>query len=258
MRTVLTKILAISSVALLMLASCKKNDPIVTTNGGTPGVLATSTTTVVLNKANAGDTTTKVITFSTTAPQYTYKAAVTNTIQIDSVGDNWASPSSIALPQGVLTQGLTTTVLNTALLQIVPGGVTSKVNVRIQYALSSAVATYSNVISLTVTPYSLASYIYIVGDFQGWNSGSPDSLVSVTSNGVYTGTFAFNTGNNQFLILPAKNFNNKYATTQANTVVPSTTVTYNGPNNFYAPAPSGNYAITFNLTALTINIVAAK
>ena len=258
MKTVLTKFLAISSVALLMLASCKKNDPIVTTNGGTPGVLATSTTTVVLNKANAGDTTTKVITFSTTAPQYTYKAAVTNTIQIDSVGDNWASPSSIALPQGVLTQGLTTTVLNTALLQIVPGGVTSKVNVRIQYALSSAVATYSNVISLTVTPYSLASYIYIVGDFQGWNSGSPDSLVSVTSNGVYTGTFAFNTGNNQFLILPAKNFNNKYATSQANTVVPSTTVTYNGPNNFYAPAPSGNYAITFNLTALTINIVAAK
>jgi hypothetical protein len=254
MKTVLTKFLAISSVALLMLASCKKNDPIVTTNGGTPGVLATSTTTVVLNKANAGDTTTKVITFSTTAPQYTYKAAVTNTIQIDSVGDNWASPSSIALPQGVLTQGLTTAVLNTALLQIVPGGITSKVNVRIQYALSSAVATYSNVISLTVTPYSLASYIYIVGAFQGWNATSPDSLVSNTSNGVYTGTFTFpaGAGNNQFLILPAKNFNNKYATNDPVTLVPSATVAYNGPNNFNAPATAGAYTITFNVNALTI------
>lgn len=261
MRTVLTKILAISSVALLMLASCKKNDPIVTTNGGTPGVLATSTTTVVLNKANAGDTTTKVITFSTTAPQYTYKAAVTNTIQIDSVGDNWASPSSIALPQGVLTQGLTTTVLNTALLQIVPGGVTSKVNVRIQYALSSAVATYSNVISLTVTPYSLASYVYVVGAFDGWpslpnsNPGATDSLISVTSNGVYTGTINFTAGNNQFLILPVKtSYNVKYATNT--TTIPTSIVAVGGGNNLSAPAAAGNYAISFDSNKLTIGFTA--
>ena len=258
MKTVLTKLLAISSVTLLMLASCTKNDPKVVSNGGTPGVLTTSTTTVVLDKANATDTATKLITFNVTAPKLNFKTSITNIIQIDSVGDNWKNPASIAFPTGSLTAGVNTADLNTALLKIVPGGVTSNVNVRVEHALSAEYGIYSNVVALTVTPYSLASYIYIVGDFQGWNSGSPDSLVSVTSNGVYTGTFAFNTGNNQFLILPAKNFNNKYATTQANTVVPSTTVTYNGPNNFYAPAPSGNYTITFNLTALTINIVAAK
>jgi hypothetical protein len=258
MKIVLTRLLAISSLTLLMFASCTKNDPKIVSDGGTPGVLTASATTIVLDKANASDTATKLVTFKVTQPQINVSTPITNIIQIDSVGDNWKNPASIAFATGSLSESVNTADLNTALLKIVPGGVTSTVNVRVEHQLSPEVGFYSNVISLTVTPYSLASYIYIVGDFQGWSATSPDSLVSATSNGVYTGTFAFNTGNNQFLILPAKSFDNKYATTQANTVVPSTTVTYNGPNNFYAPAPSGNYTITLNLTALTINIVAAK
>ncbi|MHB8208102.1 SusE domain-containing protein [Mucilaginibacter sp.] len=241
------------SVGLLMLASCTKNDPKVVSNGGTPGTLSASATTVVLVKANSADTTTKVITFTATASQYNFKASVSNALQIDSVGDNWKHPATIAFNVGSLTQGLSTSALNTALLQVVPGGVTSNVNVRVQYALSPEVASYSNAVSLTVTPYTLASYIYLVGALNGWSSSAPDSLVSTTSNGVYTGTFTFpaGAGNNQFLILPAKNFNNKYATNDPTTLVPSATVGYNVPNNFNAPG-AGTYTITLNLNTLTI------
>jgi len=253
MKKLILSFLAFSSIGMLMLASCTKNVPKVVSNGGTPGALKESATTVVLVKANAADST-AVITFNATASQNSFKASVANALQIDSVGDNWKHPASIAFNSGSLILGLGTSTLNTALLQIVPGGVTSTVNVRVQYALSPEVASYSNVLSLTVTPYSLASYIYIVGAFQGWNATSPDSLVSNTSNGVYTGTFTFpaGAGNNQFLILPAKNFNNKYATNDPVTLVPSATVAYNGPNNFNAPATAGAYTITFNVNALTI------
>jgi hypothetical protein len=253
MKKLILSFLAFSSVGMLMLASCTKNDPKVVSNGGTPGTLSASGSTVVLVKANAADTATKVITFTATASQDNFKASVTNALQIDSVGDNWKHPATIAFNSGSLTLGLSTSVLNTALLQIVPGGVTSNVNVRVQYALSPEVASYSNVLPITVTPYSLASYIYIVGAFQGWNAASPDSLVSLTSNGTYTGTFTFQagSGNNQFLILPVKNsYNIKYAT--ATSTVPTSVLTIGANNNISAPAAAGTYTITFDINALTI------
>ena len=65
MKTVLTRFMVLGSASLLLLASCKKNDPIVTTNGGTAGTLAASTTTPVLDKTKLSDTT-KVIKFNFT------------------------------------------------------------------------------------------------------------------------------------------------------------------------------------------------
>ncbi len=110
-------------------------------------------------------------------------------------------------------------------------------------------------VAITVTPFNLTSYIYVVGAFQGWNAGSPDSLVSITGNGIYTGIINFTQGNNQFLILPAKNYNNKYAT--STTVVPTSSVTYNASNNLNAPTTAGQYIVTFNLNAGTITFQAA-
>jgi hypothetical protein len=103
----------------------------------------------------------------------------------------------------------------------------------------------------------LASYIYIVGAFQGWNAASPDSLVSATSNGVYTGTFAFPAGpdNNQFLILPVKNsYDVKYAA--ANSNGPSSALAIGANNNISSPAAAGTYAVRFDINALTISFTA--
>jgi len=254
MKKLLTTILALSGVALLMLSSCKKSDAPIITNGGTPGTLTASTTTPVLDRTKLSDTT-YIVNFSFTAPKYNYSAVVTNTLQIDSAGDNWVHPVSVTLGYNVLQQGYSTLNFNNLLLKIVPAGITSKVNVRVQHALSSTVASYSNVESLTVSPFNLTSWIYVVGQFQGWNASTPDSLISTLGNGVYTGIINFVAGApgfNQFLILPTKSFNTKYATNDPTTQFPSSTVAYNAPNNFNAPATAGYYIVTLNLNSNTI------
>jgi starch-binding outer membrane protein SusE/F len=97
MKKTLTQFLALSSICLLMLSACKKDGTLVTSTGGTPGALTSTTSTLVLNKANNGDGTTAVITFNFTQPSYGFSAAVTNTLQIDAAGDNWANPTSVTL-----------------------------------------------------------------------------------------------------------------------------------------------------------------
>jgi hypothetical protein len=262
MKKLLTTFLALSGVALLMLSSCKKSGTPIVTNGGTPGTLTASTTTPVLDKTKLSDTT-YIVNFSFTAPKYNFSAAVTNTLQIDSAGDNWLHPVSVTFAHNVFEQGFSTLNFNNLLLKVVPAGITSKVNVRIQHSLSSTVASYSNVETLTVSPFNLTSWVYITGAFANWNNPGPgeDSLISTLGNGVYTGIINFNAtgaGANQFLILPVKgSWTNKYATTDPTTLTPSATVTYNGANNFNAPAANGQYIVTLDLNANTIKFALA-
>ena len=258
MKTVLTKILALSSVALLMLPACKKNEALVTSNGGKAGALTASVTSLPLDKTKLADPT-PVINFAFTAPNYGFTAAVSNTLQIDLPGDNWKNPTSATLGTKVYSQGYNTADFNNLILKLnVPAGVATPVVVRVMHTISTSVAPiYSNVLSLTVTAFNLTSYVYVTGQFSGWeNPGTQeDSLVSVTGNGIYVGIINFTAGNNQFLILPVKNWNNKYATSGTST--PSSTVTYNASNNLNAPTVAGQYLVTFNLNAGTISFALA-
>jgi len=259
MKKMLTKFAALSGIALLMLSACKKEGALVTSNGGKAGTLTASTTTPNLDKTKLTDPT-MVVNFSFTAPNYGFNASVTNTLQIDPVGDNWAKPTSVTLGNKVTTQGYTVADFNNLLLKLnLPAGVSSQVNVRVSHTISADVApVYSNVVTLTVTPFNLTSWLYITGAFASWENPGPleDSLISVTGNGVYTGIINFTAGNNQFLILPAKNWNNKYATSQSST--PTTTVTYNASNNINAPAAAGQYIVTFNVNTGAITFAQAN
>jgi len=262
MKKVLTKFLALSSIGLLMLSACKKDGTLVTSNGGKAGTLSATATTLVLDKTKLNDTS-KVINFSFNAANYGFSAAVTNTLQIDAAGDNWAKPTSVTLANKVYSQGYSTAVFNNLVLKLnLPAGVPSQVQVRLVHTVSASVAPiYSNVINLTVTPFNLTSWLYVTGAFAGWQNPGPmeDSLVSVTGNGVYTGIINFNAsggGANEFLILPVKNWNNKYATTESGT--PTTTVTYNASNNIKAPATNGQYIVTFNLNNGQISFAPAN
>lgn len=262
MKTVLTRFLAISSVPLLLLASCKKNDPMVKTNGGTAGTLSANTTAPVLDKTKLSDTT-KIVNFNFTKPAFGYSASVTNTLQIDPQGDNWAKPASATLSPNVYSQGYSTNDFNNMLLKLnLPAGVASQINVRLESSLGGASKPiYSNVLTLTVTPFNLTSWLWITGQFSGWaNSKSQtaeDSLISVTGNGIYTGIINFPAGQNQFLIIPVKgDWTHKYATNdpQGST---SATVTYDAPNNLYAPSDGGQYWVTFNSNTGTISFAPA-
>jgi len=260
----MTKILGIGGLALLMLSSCKKDGALVVEGTATGGALTASATTLVLNSANLTSTST-VMTFSFTKPSFGFPAGVNNTLQIDAAADNWANPYTIALNNGVLSQGFNTADFNNILLKLgLKGGVAAGVNVRISSSIGSSVTpTYSNVVALTVTPFNLKSWLYVAGAYEGWANPGPmeDSLYSATSNGIYVGIINFTAGNNQFLILPKKNWDNKYAT--SNSTVPSTVVGYNGGNNTYntnfsAPTTPGQYIVTLNLNTNTISFALAN
>lgn len=261
MKTLLTKFMAVSSIPLLMLTACKKNDPIIKTKGGTAGSLTASTTTPVLDKTKLNDTT-KVINFSFSKSTYEFKAAVSTTLQIDSMGDNWKKPQSFTIALNANSQGFSTNDFNSLMLKLnLHAGVSSQVQARIQYSLGGAsTPIYSNALTLTVTPFNLTSWLYVVGAFDGWPplpAKGTDSLVSVTGNGVYTGIINFPAGANQFLILPqSNNYNNKYATNDPLTQT-SATVTVGANNNLVAPSTAGYYIVTFNTNTNSISFAPA-
>jgi hypothetical protein len=263
MKKILTKLMALSSIGLLMLSACKKSGELATSDGGKAGALTASVTSLPLSKAMVSDTTT-VVTFSFKQPTYNFAASVTNTLQIDIPSDNWGSKLvSFTMTAKTFSQGFSTPTFNALLLKLgIPAGTPSTVSIRVMSSLSSYVApTYTNVLSLNVTDFNLTSWVYVPGAYEGWgNPGAQeDSLISPTGNGVYSGIINFSTGNNQFLIVPVKgSWTNKWATSAAGVNPTGTAVTYptvyNGPNNFYAPVAAGYYLITFDSNANTISI----
>jgi hypothetical protein len=260
MKKLLANLLVISSIGLLVLSSCKKSDTMVKATSGKAGALTVSASSLTLSKTDT--TNNPIVTFTFTKANYGFSAVVTNTLQIDTVGDNWAKPAiSVTFASNVATQSYTTAQLNTmALSQLkIVAGKAGEFNVRVVQTLGTAVTpVYSNVVTLSITPYSIVvpeTFLYVVGAYQGWSLTARDSLVSKDGN-IYTGIIDFTAGNNQFLILPdAQDYNNKYATN--NTSTPTTTVTVGAPNNLVAPAVAGNYLITLNLSAGTITFALA-
>jgi len=266
MKRILGKMIALSSIGLLMLPSCKKSGDLVVSNGGKAGTLSASVTTLPLDKTKLNDTT-SVINFSFTPPNYGFTAAVSNTLQIDIPSDNWKNPTSATLSTKVYSQGYSTAVFNNLLLKLnVPAGVATPVEVRVMHSVSAQVAPiYSNVLTLTVTCFNLTSWVYVPGAYEGWSNpgAQEDSLVSVTGNGVYVGIINFPgsaNGGNQFLVVPVKNWNNKYATNDnvnPGATTASYSVTYDGNNNFAAPTTAGYYLVTLDINKNTMTIVPA-
>lgn len=252
----LAKLLAFGGIGLLMLSACKKEGALVTSNGGKPGALTASTTTPVLDKSKLTDAT-AVITLTFTAPNYGFSAAVTNTLQIDAANDSWAHPMSVTLSNKVLSQSYSTADFNALLLKLnLVGGVQAQVNVRIMHTLNEAIApVYSNVVALTVTPFNLTSWIYVAGAFEGWTVPGPgvDSLVSATSNGIYTGIVNFTPGNLIFKIL----VNSQNYTGNIGSDGTANGITSASSQSNLAPPVAGQTLVTVNMNNNTISYALA-
>lgn len=244
MKTILSKVLLLS-MAVTLLFSCKKDETQAVATAGKAAALNASQNTLVLTKANA---TTTAVTFTVTPPDFGYQAAVTNTIQIAKKGTNFVGAKEVTLDAKATTKAYTTIDFNALMLSMgLPTGVVSDVDVRVVSKISETMApVFSNMVSLKVTPYALISYIYAVGDFVGWNINNPDSLISPTSNGIFTGVLDFRTsGSRAFLIVPAKSWSNKYADGG------SGKLTFNSGGDLIAPT-NYHYQVTVNLNDLTI------
>lgn len=266
---------------LVLVTSCKKDESKVYFNGGSaPALTSTAVDSISLPLS---DTTGTAVTFNWTNPNYTFTDGisslnVTYYLQFDTLGGNFSSPvlQTVGISSS-LSQTYTVSSLNNLLSNVMglATGVVHNVQVRVEafiqpYTANSPkiAATYSDTLNFTVNPYTLPPVVappstgtlYITGSAtaDGWMvAGNPASIAGQQLTQVTPTMYSITMpliGGQQFLLVPANNWNNKYATTDANSPTTGDTFAYNAGNNFNGPATSGTYTVTFNFQAGTYTI----
>ncbi|WP_207426634.1 SusE domain-containing protein [Pedobacter sp. SYSU D00535] len=205
-------------VAVTAISCQKEGDMTMVSESVTPASLTAQNTNVVLSKQSISDT---VATFSWTKADFGYQAGVLYTIEVDKKGNNFANPKSV--PVGTFAadaapkKAFNGLDFNNVLLALnLPTGVASQVELRVKSEVStlgtvqspavSIAPVYSAPVTITATPFALVSYLYVPGAYQGWNPANADSLVSLTSNGIYEGVIEFTPGNLGFKVLTKKSW----------------------------------------------------
>lgn len=234
---------------IILLGSCKKEQNQVTTNGGIPGKVTASSTNIVLNKSKTTGKDTSVL-FTFTKADFGFNAAVNYQLQIDSLGDNWKKPQTVTVSTGIFNQAVSTLDFNSLLLKLnLKPANAAQIQVRLASSATANLSTvYSEPITLTVTPFSIASSVYVPGAYQGWAPDAADSLTSPTSNGIYTGIINFTGTDPNFKITTARNWSTTTYGVGATTGTVSTT-----GDNLKATA-SGALELTLNTNNQTLVI----
>lgn len=210
------KHIGVLALTMFVLASCKKDEERLTVSGGDAPVLALSSTTLNLSKDKAADT---VITFSWNNydvkwSQPDYATNITDyTIEIDSAGQNFASPYQIDMTgrtSGKYSGGdFNALLLNRLLL---PAGKESALEVRLKASVSpNSSPVYSNVVAMKVTPYLVSSIpdypsLFIVGSHQGWTPATAPAIRSAKNDGSYEGYVNFPDASTEFKITTARDW----------------------------------------------------
>jgi starch-binding outer membrane protein SusE/F len=275
MKKSLHKILYIAAAGLTSLASCKKDQAIVYFEGGTAPVLTSTATDSI--SLPLSDTTETAVTFSWTNPNYQFSDGissldVTYYLEFDTVagfnsGPNGSPLATVGLSSS-LSQTYTVAQFNTFLenSMVLSAGNPHTIEVRVQSLLAPFTSTsqpsgvlISAPLTYTATPYALPpavpelpTALWVTGSAtaDGWmTAGQPSSIagqqMTEISPTLWTITMPL-IGGQQFLIVPANNWNNKYATSDGSETGSGGTFGYDANNNFTGPAASGTYTITFN------------
>lgn len=214
MKSTIFKSLAFGLIAL-SLWSCKKDETQTVSNIAPAGTLAASATNLNLAQANA---TQNALTLSFPLSTATgYVVPVASTLQFDLKGKNFSTPTEVVVTTGTFAP--TVTQLNSMILAL--GGVAgtpAQLEVRLKSGAAVNDMSYSNVLTLNATPYLSSSWVYVPGAYQGWSPATADSLVSLSSNGIYTGMIAFTPAKLAFKVTPKKNFDLAYGDAGAGTI----------------------------------------
>jgi hypothetical protein len=195
------------SLIVVSLWSCKKDEDRVVSNVSAAGTLTASATTIGLSSQDAAKT---AVTLTFPAPVVTgYQVPVASTLQFDLKGNNFATARELV----AATTSYTTTVADLNKMMLSLGatiGKPAELEVRLRSAAAPNVPTYSNVITLTATPYLASAWVYVPGAYQGWTPATADSLVSLTGNGIYEGLIFMPADKLTFKVGPAKSFDGAY------------------------------------------------
>jgi len=205
MKKLFTQLTILSGLLLLIISACKKDETQAVLDVKSAAAFKASATTLNLTRADAENI---AVTFDFTETNYGYNAAANNVMQIALEGTNFASSKEIILEPKNLTKAFKVIDFNALLLSLgLPTSVDSKIEARIKSQLTDKVGlTYSNVISMTVNPFPLTSFLFVPGAYQGWNPSNAESLISPLSDGIYTGVINFTEANLMFKIVTKRSW----------------------------------------------------
>jgi hypothetical protein len=194
--------LLFATFAVIMLASCEKDENKIFFQGGTNPVLkASSTTAMVLLPANASN---QAIKFEWTNPEYRFNTGISSQdvvyfLQVDTTGSNFTNKDmqQVSVSKD-LELNLTVKELNGLLTKLnLLENIPHQMEFRIKSTLGgNSVPLYSNVIKMTITPYLDVAVpipptgeLYITGSAMpsDWTNSPPvaQKLVKVSNTEYY-------------------------------------------------------------------------
>jgi len=259
----IAKLILLSSLLVTATMGCNKDENKDYYVDGTAPVLTASTLAPAVTYANADK---KVLKLNWTNPNYKFTTGISSQdvnyiIEIDTTGANFTNPQkqSIAVSKD-LSISFTGAQLNTYLLTalLVPE-MPHNIEIRVKAALTNNAATLlSNVLKLTVTPYTIppkvtppaSGALYITGNAvaSDWTNTPPASqkFTKITTT-LYEITIPL-IGGNSYTFLPTYgSWNDKYSIATKNdpNEVNGGDFQWQG-NDILAPALSGTYKIQVN------------
>lgn len=207
MRTFIKPVLYITVLASLF-AACKKDIPVITlddTHATEPKLTATESN-IELLEIRAANT---AVVFNWTKPAYNFNGSFNYTLQFAKAGTNFANPVNESIGTA-LEKTYTERAFNSLILSLgVPAGNAGNVEVRLKSVMNDSVAPlYSNALTMVVKPYSLEQFLYVPGDYQGWDPAGAQIIRSALKNNKYEGYIYFAGGSLQFKFTDAPNWNN--------------------------------------------------
>jgi hypothetical protein len=242
MKKLLGSCLYMVAMALLF-SSCKKDLPLVILDTSNPksAKLSATESKIVLMEARESNT---AIIFNWTRPAYNFEGSFKHTLQFAKAGTNFASPLNESAGTD-LTKAYTEKAFNALMLSLgIPALTQGNVEVRVKSVLSDSVAPlYSNTQNIAVTPYNIEQFLYVPGDYQGWDPASAGIIRSPAKNKQYEGYIYIAGGSGEFKFTDAPNWNNGIfgdATTGTSGNVAS-------PGNNFKVGPPGFFKINANL-----------
>lgn len=249
------KISLTAFAAVLILASCKKDETRVVLNVGAKPALTATAATLTLLQANAAN---PAETFNWTAADYGFSAPLSYTLQLSKAGTNFAGASTTDISIGsAKTKAFTVSEINKELLKVVPHTVTSTVEARIKVSVGtdSVAPVYSNVVTLTVTPYKdIINYEFpqalrIAGNYQGWDPATAPKIVDRNASGTtgtsYEGYINFTDPAPEFKMVKGNNWG------AGDFGMASSSTLTNGGNNLQLTGGAGVYLLTANTSTMT-------
>ncbi len=242
------KYLFLSLVAALFLTACsdKETDPVLTL-GNAPAIGSPANgTSIVLTEATAAES---FPTFTWSAAEYGYDAAVTYSVEMDVAGNNFADPLVVGTVNKTELTVNNEKINNLMLGLGLEGEVEHDMQFRISAKISPEVAVvYSNPITLKITPYTVVivyPQLQVPGSYQGWAPDNNSTVIfSVRSDEKYEGYIFINADNSEFKYTKGPSWANNWGDNDADG-----TLDKDGAN-IKAPL-AGVYKLNADLNALT-------